>query len=363
MLTKVAVQNAMQSLEQAQNKVAKTDMKKEMDGCLPLERIDPDPQQWFYKWKDKMLCLNTGRAAIYAAVLDYQHFKKVKQIRKVYVPLYLCSSVIEFLQKQNIPVAEYNLTEKMTPDFSSDWMLAPDEMLVWPNYFGCLPAVVINRMAARYGKQLIIDDTQAYYSPPRWDCYNVYACRKFIGVAEGAYLLHGDLSIHQADIPQPVIHLDAWNAPVRASLTGSNSAYDDYLGNGKYWAEDFCAMTPLTQSMLHAVDQNAIQQRRRKNFAVLHEALGKYNQLQCVDFGRGGGLRYPLLVHNKGLRAHLLEHHVYVTRWWKRVSADSRATEFEKDLADYLYPLVIDQRYGEQDMKELATLVEDFLKV
>ena len=44
-------------------------------------------------------------------------------------------------------------------------------------------------------RSLIIDNTQAFYEPPRKGAYNVYSCRKFFGVSDGAYLIKEGIQV------------------------------------------------------------------------------------------------------------------------------------------------------------------------
>lgn len=334
-------------------------MQKEMDGCLPLEKVPANPKQWFFAEKE-MLKLNSGRSAIYAAIQDYErHGRKIK---KVFVPLYLCGTVRDYLVQRGVNVEEYNLRDDFVPCVPDSFCLAETEMLLWPNYFGCMPAALIDRMAERFKNQLIIDNTQAFFSKPREKCYNVYSCRKFIGVAEGAYLIHKDFALRQEDIPPAVLHMDMWLAPCCSAQTGANSAYGYYLKNGRYWSEEYCAMSLLTETVLHGVDYYVIQDKRRENFQTLHRLLREYNHISGIDFDTETAYYYPFVVENAVLREYLHQNNIYTSMWWKSVVSDKRATKAESSLALYLYPLVIDQRYDTNDMKDLANLIISFLE-
>lgn len=94
-----------------------------------------------------------------------------------------------------------------------------------------------------------------------------------------------------------------------------------------------------------------------KNFRVLHNILGITNRLKLDDATMTPSV-YPYLSSSKSLREKLLENKIYVSRFWKHVLTNELANKFEKDLAEYLIPLPIDQRYDEQDMQYIANMVK-----
>jgi hypothetical protein len=72
-------------------------------------------------------------------------------------------------------------------------------------------------------------------------------------------------------------------------------------------------------------------------------------------------LCYPLLVKSvetaTRLRAQLLDQHIYVPSYWREVLSSPTSPPIERDWAQCLLPLPIDQRYNVDDMNRLADAI------
>lgn len=311
----------------------------EMGGCLPLEFLQTknDPFQKYSK-----LELNSGRACFYEAVIRYG-------AETVYLPFYLCPTVKAFFLKQGVHVIEYNIDEHFQPQ---NFHLSNSDMLIWTNYYGCMLDDTIDTLANQYGEQLIIDNTQAFFCRPREKAWNVYSCRKFFGVPEGAYLVHENLE--QGTWSTEV---KGWAYLQTAFLQNSDCAYTDYLENDNRFCLHSGKMSLLTRQYLNAVDYEKVRKKRTANFSHLHQLLKEKNELKSgmVSFDSQTALMYPFLQKgNADLRNYLLEKHIFTPTWWKCMLVNNKTTEFEKYMAQNLIPLPIDQRYSLHDMEYLA---------
>ena len=115
-------------------------------------------------------------------------------------------------------------------------------------------------------------------------------------------------------------------------------------------------MPILTKKILTSLDYNEIIDYRKINFNVLHSILGQSNRL-AMNILTNTPSVYPYLTSNKELRQKLLDNHIYISRFWKHVLVNEFSNNFEKDLAEYLIPLPIDQRYDPDDMQFIANMV------
>jgi hypothetical protein len=328
-----------------------------MDGCLPLDEISfPGGVKWFFDNAKDILAVNSGRAGIYAAVLDYG-------AKSVYLPFYLCGTVKDFLEKHGINVKEYNINSEFMP--SEAIHLESDEMIIWVNYFGCMLGNTLEKIClhSEYGNQLIVDNTHAYFCPQMGSAYSVYSCRKFVGVPDGGFVIHKEIgNNHIFDNLDENQSSCGWDAPLQAYYTGANSGYESYLKNTERMSMQFEKMPLLTKNILYSVDYEVIALKRRYNFEVLHSLLGKYNQLNNVDFHSQTAYYYPFMRECVGLRDFLHEKNIFTSCWWKRVIVEEKTTDFEKYLGRWLFPLPIDQRYNKEDMFYLANLIVTYLK-
>ena len=93
---------------------------KEIGGYFELELQEKEE---FHK---KALNLNTGRNA-------FKYILKVQNIRKVYIPVFICDSIIEPLEELNIEYEFYN-TDKIF-EMVDEIVLKENEKLLYVNYY------------------------------------------------------------------------------------------------------------------------------------------------------------------------------------------------------------------------------------
>lgn len=104
---------------------------------------------------------------------------------------------------------------------------------------------------------------------------------------------------------------------------------------------------------MQGINYEAIAQRRRANYLLLQEALGKENNIELPLVDDAVPMVYPYLVPVKGLREKLIENKIFVARYWPSVMECTLPDDIDYLLAYQMQPLPIDQRYGEEDGKNL----------
>lgn len=313
---------------------------KEYGGYLPLELTS---KKEYYHGED-VLPLNCGRSAIYYALRDANP-------SKVYIPYYNCQSVIEAVKRSGVKFEFYYLNEDFEP---IDIQLKKNEYILWVNYFGIFNNEKVNKLVEQY-KNVIIDNTQAFYSEPNQQSYNIYSCRKFFGVSDGAYLIKKDLespNLEQATSYQTSMQL------IKSIDLGTNEGYQEYLFAEDHIFDEVKKMSKLTQKILASIDYESIKIIRNKNFLHLDKELEKINQLSDrLTITTQTPMIYPLLVKDKNLREKLINNNIYVPQWWRYLIEELEKNTFESYLSSYLFPLPIDQRYNEEDMNTIADFI------
>ena len=319
--------------------------KKEYGGYISLE-LDVRRGEYYKPTEFDILRLNSGRAAIYEGIIAAKG-------KRAWLPWYLCDTVEKFLHKKGVVVCHYNIDENFLPQ---NICYQENDVVVWPNYFGIISNQDILFLTKTY-KKVIIDNTQAFFAKPIDGAYNVYSPRKFFGVADGAYLIHSKLlaNIHleRSDTLSTMSYL------LKSIETSTNEAYSDSLVNEeRINKEDVMGMSTITQSLLSSINYEHIMKKRNKNVMILHDMLGKYNELSVqADQLVASPMVYPFLIKSNKLRKRLIDNRVYVPQWWKCVLEIMEANDWERKLSKYLLPLPIDQRYGEKDMSNIANMV------
>ena len=288
--------------------------------------------------------LNTGRNCL-------EYILRVRGYKKVYVPYYTCEAVMEPINKLGIPYEFYHIDIHF--EIRDRFTLKEGEALLYTNYFG-LKQRYVEQLAEKIGSRLIVDNTQAFYAKPIEGVDTFYTCRKFFGVPDGAYL-YCDKELDE-EIEQDCSYDRVAHLVKRIDLSAEEGfkdfrRVDDGLDN-----QPIRKMSRLTQRMMQGIDYEAAAQRRRANFQMLHEALGKDNNLELQLEDDAAPMVYPYLVPVEGVREKLIENKVFVARYWPNVLEWCQPADWEYQLAENLVCIPIDQRYDENDMQKILEL-------
>lgn len=321
-------------------------MTKEYGGYLPIEFAQGTP---YYKG-EHIVALNSGRYAIAYAL---KHLKW----NLVYLPFYLCSTVEETIKKELpwLQIRYYHIAKNFLPE---DLILKENEGILLVNYFGMLPDSTIYSILQQYHFRVLVDNTQSFFSKPIDKVCQVYSCRKFFGVADGAYVIGGNILQH----PVPASTSSLYALHLLLSYEHGTD-YSYHLNKENEECLGICgiqAMSRLTSSMLNVVDYNHVQEIRLKNIKTLHKILSSVNEITLPELRPA--LYYPFLFRSKVLREKLIQRKIYIPQLWKEVELNSDASLWERTLSRYLCPLPIDQRYSTDDMETIGKQILQFIK-
>lgn len=290
--------------------------------------------------------LNTGRNCL-------EYILRVRGYKKVFVPYYTCEAVMEPINKLGIPYEFYHIDVHF--EIRDRFTLKEGEALLYTNYFG-LKQRYVEQLAEKTGSRLIIDNTQAFYAKPLKGIDTFYTCRKFFGVPDGAYL-YCDKELDE-EIEQDYSYDRVAHLVKRIDLSAEDGfkdfrRVDDGLDN-----QPIRKMSKLTHRMMQGIDYEASAQRRRANYQMLHEALGKENNIVFNLEDDAVPMVYPYLVPVEGLREKLIENKIFVARYWPNVLDWTTKDDIEYLLALQMQPLPIDQRYGEEEISRIKNIVK-----
>lgn len=287
--------------------------------------------------------LNCGRNALEYLIIT-------KEIRKMFVPKFMCNSNDEVLKKHNIEVKYFSIGLDFKPIIENR---NDDEWLYLVNYYGQLS----NEYIQTLGKNVIVDNAQAYFQEPIEGYDTAYACRKFFGVSDGAVLFtDGKLD----NLPQDESHTRMGFLLGRFERSASEF-YQEYVENNeRFFEEPLKRMSKLTENLLHAIDYKFVKNRRTENFEYLHRKLKTVNKLDLTI--PEGAFMYPLYIENGSeIRKKLQAEKIYIPTLWPDVFEICDETELEYDMAKNILPLPVDQRYDENDMEYIVTRIEEIL--
>lgn len=278
--------------------------------------------------------LNTGRNA-------FEYILCAKRYKRVYLPLYTCDVMLEPIKKLGLDYEFYSIDISFKPIFDFK-KIKTDEAFVYNNYFGICDKQVLE--VASKCENLIIDNSQSFYSSPLVDVDTFYSPRKFFGLPDGGYLytnkridflLEKDVSYNRCE------HL----------LGRIDSNPEDHFrtykeNNKKLSNQPIKEMSNLTQSLLESIDYEKVASVRKMNFNYLHEKLKEKNKLKFELDNSSVPMIYPYLIdEGDTLKKKLIEEKVYIATYWPNVREWAPLHSLEYTFAKKIVPIPIDQRY------------------
>ncbi len=120
----------------------------------------------------KTLNLNLARNCL-------KYIIRIYGIKEIFIPYYICPTVWQAIKSENCKIKFYHINSNFYPTQEFE----PQAFILYVNYFGLCDDICENL----YNKypNLIIDNSQAYYSPPR-GLASFNSLRKFFKLQNGA---------------------------------------------------------------------------------------------------------------------------------------------------------------------------------
>ena len=289
--------------------------------------------------------LNTGRNCL-------EYILRARGYKKVYVPYYTCEAVMEPINKLGVTYEFYHIDIHF--EIRDRITLKDDETLLYTNYFG-LKQRYVEHLAEKTGSRLIVDNTQAFYAKPLDGIDTFYTCRKFFGVADGAYLYTEALL--EKNLEQDVSYDRMAHMLKRIDLSAEQGfadfrKVDDSLDN-----QPIRKMSKLTQRIMQSIDYDVAAKKRRESFLMLHNALSGINNLELQLEEDAVPMVYPFFSSIDGLREQLIENKVYVARYWPNVHEWVIKDDIEYLFEYKMQPLPIDQRYSVVELQRIIDII------
>ena len=285
-----------------------------------------------------LIALNTARNAL-------QYLIRARNIRKLYLPFFLCDAISDMRNRDGFSYDYYHIKADFTPDFYKGF--ESGECLYIVNYYGQLKDYTVREWKSKC-PDLILDNTHAFYQRPLSDVDTIYSCRKFFGVPDGAYLstdctlgepLEQDISLKRMK------HI-LGRFEGQASEFYSDFKTTDELFHGM----PLRSMSKLTHNLLSGIDYEKCCKQRQENFKYLHERLKDSNKLELSE--PIGPFCYPYY-HENGMmiKKQLADMKIYIPTLWQDVLENCNISKMEREYVENILPIPCDQRYGIEDME------------
>lgn len=299
----------------------------------------------YYKGETNIARLNSGRVAIW-------HAFRVLGCEAIWLPYYQCNSVREFLSRKGVTIKYYHIDQNFNP---IDLFPEKNDAVLIVNYFGVMSVKRIQTLAKQFAN-VIIDNSQAFFSKPIEGCMNVYSARKFVGVPDGAYVIGENANMYVDEYEQCYSSDTALFLLQRIEYGCEGKTYQTRtINEERIDTEDAKRMSMLTRSILDGTDYNYICIKRQENFSVASSLFGTINQFNPSLYYDEGcvPMVYPLIVEDDSLLQKLLDHKHFQGHWWNYLLKEVAKDSFEYWLSRYIIPITIDQRYSKAELRLL----------
>ena len=303
----------------------------------------------YYKGYSDIARLNTGRAAIW-------HAFRVLGSKCLWLPYYQCDSVRSFLQRKGVAIKYYHIDRHFNP---IDLRPKKDDAVLLVNYYGVMSADRMKKLARNYEK-VIVDNSQAFFSHPLDNCMNVYSCRKFIGVPDGAYVLGKGAEQYVDEYEQCFSSDTSLFMLQRIEYGCEGKAYQSrQINEQRIDKEDCMKMSKLTRTILDGTDYEFIRKQRKSNFSLVQRLFHDANCIDATEYydDETVPMVYPLVVENDELLDRFLAMKHFQGHWWSYICCELPENTVEHWFSRYMIPLTIDQRYGKTEISSLRSIL------
>ena len=318
---------------------------REIGGYFELETFSGE------HYHKNAIALNCGRGCI-------RYLIELRGIKNIWIPDYICDSVSNTFLDSGVKVLTYRIKEDFLPDYSFE--VKGDEWLFLCDYYGQLTDRDIEFAKEFSHGRIICDETQNFFRKPCSGVDTIYSCRKWFGVADGGYLITGDGSKLDRDIPIDESHNRMSFVLGRYERRATEFFEESKKNNDFFDKEPAKRMSPITENILKGINYLKVSDVRGDNWKHLDSKIKDMNLL-CplkpkVPF------MYPFLVSDAGeIRMEMARNGVFIPTLWPNVCREINPSQIAFNYSKNILPLPIDQRYTADDLGYLVRVLKKVL--
>lgn len=313
------------------------------------ERVNdlfPQHIQWFL----------SGRSALKSII------KEIRQCQTVAMPSWCCDSMVKPFLEQGYNVQFYPVywRDGLIQDISLNC-----DVLFLIDYFGYTSSVNISG----YSGIVIRDVTHSLFSASYSDAdYYFGSLRKWCGVWTGGYAWTADghdLSVNEAaNLGYVELRAEAMQLKEKYLNGEGDKCYLKVFETAENSLDNIGIADAIERDVLLAnrLNTDLIRKRRKTNADVLRRnfaewlVFGDIRDTDCPMF-------VPIIVPDgkrDDLRTHLIKNNIYCPVHWP-ISEYHKLNGDTKHIYENELSLVCDQRYGEEDMNRMVTVIKNFM--
>jgi len=333
---------------------------------LDMQRLNFSETSFFeYMGNTNYRLFESGRSALRALV-------PALGSGYILMPEYICDSVLKcfssellifYRLKNNLQIDADDLLSKINADTAVVYLM---------HYFGTMQSMdtcsLLQAKKEKYGFTIIEDSTHSIFSKKRTiGDYCVASLRKWFALPNGAVLYSdGNFQLPSDRIRRRSDHDKAYAMMLKTlCLEGALNCRAVYrkifndcedrldTADGIWSISDFSAF------LLRCTDVYEAIRRRKSNFRFLEDKLctmglapiGYFTEEDCP-------FAFPVLVPDRdGFRQYLMDHSIYCAIHWPFDGSAHSERPMAQTLANSILSLPIDQRYGEEEMSYLLSVI------
>lgn len=302
----------------------------------------------------------SGRAALYQIV-------KSLQVKRVWLPDYLCVSVVEAVKKAGVDYVFYELDDNLDPILQT---LQPSESdaILLINYFGLkeLSALELHLSELFPYTVLIEDDVQAYYEfckcDNRYVSYRFTSLRKTFAVPDGGlvYTKHKmSVAIEQNSFSP--YKFDAGIMKARRKVEPiDDSKYLALFEKGEELIEEnYESVMSLDSRMLFdGVNVDAVSRKRKENAAFLLKGLKEQGIKTILPVPQDKTpLFIPIYLENRNeVRKRMFANEIYCPVHWP---LEGMKLNKGAEMSEHELSLIVDQRYSSNEIIKILEIANN----
>lgn len=312
----------------------------------------------------------SGRAALYQILMSIK-----LTTFKVWLPDWLCESMIDAVRKTGIVYSFYHLGKNLRMDVEQfveeNKPISENDAIVLVNYFGMVDVEqTIQQLRDKKVFSVIIEDeVQALFSflddKPHAADYRFTSLRKSIAAPDGGLVW--------TKHPMPVVSKENAFAPMKlkgALIKGGSKegdhdeAYLKCFEEGEALIEENyeSVMSRESQSIFAGTNLEEIAQCRRRNAQYLIKELQTVGVEPLLPLKNDYvPLFVPIAINDRDvLRRTLRQYAIFCPVHWP-LRDDMKQLETGAFMAEHEMSLVIDQRYTLEDMQCMMDIIKDWI--
>ena len=290
--------------------------------------------------------------------------------RKVWVPSYLCHTILEGVRKAGGCVEFYVVNYDLQID-SYDWIkkVGEGDLVVLIDYFGWTYQKECIDLIKEQGACVLEDASQAMFTEgiSRFSDFTLLSPRKFLGVPDGGILTPNSERFELNDVVLSEPPEEWWLKAFTASALrrefdtygGSNHWYELYQNMDSTHPIGRYAMSHLSRVLLYrCFDYSDIIRRRVNNYRTLASHLAEIAIFPEIPDGVVP-LGFPVRIMNRdNVRQSLFKERIYPPVHWLIKGIVPDTFRDSHILSNKIMTLPCDQRYDVEDMERVARLIQ-----